>query len=405
MTKVTLASVGNVIDATTAAATINSNNAAIVAAIENTLSRDGTQPDQMNATLDMNSNRIINVPAPQASTDLVRLADLTSITVGGLTQSAGLTLKGNSGTVAATPSDINILSLPAKTPVGSSDVFLIQDASASNVFKKATLSAVSAGLSGSVFIPNARLSPVSNSPRVATDVTSSTLYYTDGISNNISLNISALTIGQYDVFYQAGALTTATLNLGRTMTFYVGSINVSVAGQVTCNISVMPLAKWEVYNAYYQRKITVIGTTQELDFQYCPTNSSNSMQPFNNNTNNCAFCFTGLAEDVEVVYLNRNQPNSLSGAYGILTGIGWNSTSVVSGIWGGGTHDDSNFAGGALNTCKHIHRAATGLNTVTMLVGAALNSANHNSVIYSRITPTANSTVDTHCQLTISWMG
>lgn len=39
----------------------NENNAAIVAALENTLSRDGAIPNQMLANLDMNSKDILNV--------------------------------------------------------------------------------------------------------------------------------------------------------------------------------------------------------------------------------------------------------------------------------------------------------------------------------------------------------
>ena len=41
--------------------TYNANNDLIEAAIENTLSRDGTTPNQMQADLDMNSNDILNV--------------------------------------------------------------------------------------------------------------------------------------------------------------------------------------------------------------------------------------------------------------------------------------------------------------------------------------------------------
>jgi hypothetical protein len=40
---------------------VNTNNATIVSAMDNTLSRDGTTPNQMAATLDMNSNNIINL--------------------------------------------------------------------------------------------------------------------------------------------------------------------------------------------------------------------------------------------------------------------------------------------------------------------------------------------------------
>lgn len=55
---------------------VNANFDAVDAAIENTLSRDGTSPNAMAAPLDMNSNRIINLPAPVAGSDAARLTDV-----------------------------------------------------------------------------------------------------------------------------------------------------------------------------------------------------------------------------------------------------------------------------------------------------------------------------------------
>lgn len=63
---------------------INANSAAIETAIENTLSRDGTSPNQMGADLDMNSNRIVNLLAPASATEPLRLQDLTSFIGGSL---------------------------------------------------------------------------------------------------------------------------------------------------------------------------------------------------------------------------------------------------------------------------------------------------------------------------------
>lgn len=76
MAKLVVSDVSNIF---TAAATLNANNALIEAAIENTLSRDGTSPNEMNAILDMNNNRIINLPEPTEDTDPVRLIDVPSI--------------------------------------------------------------------------------------------------------------------------------------------------------------------------------------------------------------------------------------------------------------------------------------------------------------------------------------
>lgn len=58
MAKLTLLDVSSGYGATTQ---INANADATMAAMENTLSRDGTAPNQMEANLDMNSNRILNL--------------------------------------------------------------------------------------------------------------------------------------------------------------------------------------------------------------------------------------------------------------------------------------------------------------------------------------------------------
>lgn len=83
MTKITLNNVANLIDTTTAQTTINNNSAVIQTAMDNTLSRDGTAPNTMNAVLDMNNNRIFNLPAPVTAPEPLRLQDLTSFLGGG----------------------------------------------------------------------------------------------------------------------------------------------------------------------------------------------------------------------------------------------------------------------------------------------------------------------------------
>lgn len=75
---------------------LNANNAAIEAAMENTLSRDGTSPNQMGADLDMNSNKIINVAAPTSPNDAARLVDISDSDATG---SASAQLRSDLGTV------------------------------------------------------------------------------------------------------------------------------------------------------------------------------------------------------------------------------------------------------------------------------------------------------------------
>lgn len=83
MAKLTLDDLASLQNETTAIDTINDNNAAIETALENTLSRDGTSPNSMGATLDMNSNRIINLPEPLSNTEPLRVID--AVDLAGLT--------------------------------------------------------------------------------------------------------------------------------------------------------------------------------------------------------------------------------------------------------------------------------------------------------------------------------
>lgn len=78
MAKANLNDLANLQNETTATATINANNAVIETAFNNTLSRDGTAPNQMNAALDMNSNQIYNLPAPSSISSPARLIDVVS---------------------------------------------------------------------------------------------------------------------------------------------------------------------------------------------------------------------------------------------------------------------------------------------------------------------------------------
>lgn len=62
MAKVTLSDLSSLNNQNSAVTTINNNNTRIEQGFENTLSRDGASPNEMNTTLDMNSHRIINLP-------------------------------------------------------------------------------------------------------------------------------------------------------------------------------------------------------------------------------------------------------------------------------------------------------------------------------------------------------
>jgi hypothetical protein len=62
---------------------LNANFDAIEEAIENTLSRDGTSPNDMDASLDMGGFQVKNLAAPTNDNDAVRLVDVANIVAGG----------------------------------------------------------------------------------------------------------------------------------------------------------------------------------------------------------------------------------------------------------------------------------------------------------------------------------
>lgn len=84
MAKLTLTDVSNITGAESAAiAAINANWDAIIAAMENTLSRDGTTPNTMSADLDLNNNDILNGGAAAFSTITLGGVALAATTVTG----------------------------------------------------------------------------------------------------------------------------------------------------------------------------------------------------------------------------------------------------------------------------------------------------------------------------------
>lgn len=105
MSKITLSPVGSLISAVTAETTINNNSSVIQSAMDNTLSRDGTSPNTMNAPLDMNSNQIINLPTPSTVNSPLRLQDLNSFIGGGTV--TNIPVGGTTGQVLGKTSNVN----------------------------------------------------------------------------------------------------------------------------------------------------------------------------------------------------------------------------------------------------------------------------------------------------------
>lgn len=79
MSKVTLTTVSGTGSIQTFANNINNNSQAIEEAFDNTLSRDGTSPNEMNANLDMNSYRILNLSDAVSNSEPVTLSQVSDV--------------------------------------------------------------------------------------------------------------------------------------------------------------------------------------------------------------------------------------------------------------------------------------------------------------------------------------
>lgn len=79
MSKITVNNLSSLQNEITALSVINGNDTKLAAAFDNTLSRDGTSPNQMLSNLDMNSYQVLNLPAPGSDNSPIRKIDLTNV--------------------------------------------------------------------------------------------------------------------------------------------------------------------------------------------------------------------------------------------------------------------------------------------------------------------------------------
>lgn len=101
MAKVTVTTITNLQNEVTAVAAINANFNALKNAMDLALFRDGQTPNTVTATVDMNSNRIINLPLPVQNTEPARLVDIGNAPVSAAAASASATAAATSATNAA----------------------------------------------------------------------------------------------------------------------------------------------------------------------------------------------------------------------------------------------------------------------------------------------------------------
>ena len=106
-TSTTLLTFASLQNDTSATSDLNTNFAAINTSLASCLSLSGQAPNQMQANLDMNSNRVINLPAPLSINEPMRLADATTLNGGGTVAVSPLPTGGTTGQVLTKNSSTN----------------------------------------------------------------------------------------------------------------------------------------------------------------------------------------------------------------------------------------------------------------------------------------------------------
>jgi len=231
--------------------------------------------------------------------------------------------------------DRKITQLTRVTSLSDSDLFVV----VVNVGTAPVTKAIekSNAISGINMIGLKRLSLTSATPVTTTDVTGSTIYWTDG-NTNLSVAVPATTVTPFDVFYDAVAGTLSTANwtndasratgLVRSNGMYAKSGDItkiylgtgrttSVSGQ--CEDSVTKRFLWNMYNRVDRRLEKTDSTSH--------TYTTGSWRYWNNDSAQKVEFIIGAGEDAIFVYLN-SRLDAGSGETGILSfGIDTTSTS------------------------------------------------------------------------------
>lgn len=114
MAKLVLNDIASLEAQASAIQTMNANSAATEVALENTLSRDGTAPNQMLVSLDMNDERIINLAAPINGSDAARLSDIASAL--SVDEALIPSFTGNGDKIMSNDENILVWRLPSEIP-------------------------------------------------------------------------------------------------------------------------------------------------------------------------------------------------------------------------------------------------------------------------------------------------
>jgi len=176
-----------------------------------------------------------------------------------------------------------------------------------------------------------------------------------------------------------------TYTVGANLGTYVGSIFIDgTAGQITCHTSYGQSRKWGVWNAYNRNQIYMKAGDATASWV---SNNASGVHAANASSNNSITLFTGLPEQtVDVHYSSRasatlNTNNEMVAS----VGIGFNSTSTISGKSANYTHTVQTVTNAvgcdvSLNAANLLSVPWLGINVVTALENT--NGSDVNVTLY-----------------------
>lgn len=159
-----------------------------------------------------------------------------------------------------------------------------------------------------------------------------------------------------------------TYTVGANRGTYVGSIFMDgTNGQVTCHRNFGSSRKWGLWNAYNRRPLYLKAGDSTSSWAYANT----TVRPSRNQTSNSLTVFQGLAEEVYDLRFEQNvQLSADSALQDGSIGIGWNSTTAISGragrAWGWATGGTDVLQGANL-IASYLREPSLGINVVTSL--------------------------------------
>ncbi len=132
-----------------------------------------------------------------------------------------------------------------------------------------------------------------------------------------------------------------TLSVGEKKATYLASIYIgSVAGQANFHRGYGQSRRWDAWNAYNRRTLFLKCGDPSVSWLY----GTNTVRPSNNNAANCLDVFTGLDEEIIDVRTFQTISSAASGISTAKFGVGFNSTTVMSGTSGSATNTTNNYS-------------------------------------------------------------